>query len=175
MVKEPITYIGIHLGPNVGDNDAVVGVRVVPNGRNGNEVYGRILNAGEPDTGEGITLEAGYKLVFPPSSVNITLKDVDRYADAELDGYAPVTNTVWTWLHIPPSPEPAFFHYMLAASRRLDRAYALYVIPIHFERAVKPSFPAKSLPRTRYGAGTHSPAAHIRRHHGDLVLVRYVN
>ena len=127
MVTEPISYIGIHLGGEVGANDAVVGVRVVPNGRNGNEVYGRTLDAGERDTGERITLEAGEKLMFPPGSVKVTLQDVDRYADAELGGYAPVTNTVWTWLQVPPSPEPEFFHYMLAASRRLDRAYALYV------------------------------------------------
>ena len=127
MAMEPITYIGISLGPNVGANDTVVGVRVVPNGRNSNEVYGRTLNADEQDTGERITLEVGEKLVFPPGSVEVTLPDVDRYADSELDGYAPVTNTAWTWLKIPPSPDEAFFHYMLAVSRRLDRAYALYV------------------------------------------------
>ena len=33
MVTEPITYIGVHLGPNVGADDTIVGVRVVPSGR----------------------------------------------------------------------------------------------------------------------------------------------
>ena len=128
MIEEPITYISLNLGPDVGANDTIVGVRVVPDGRNGNEVYGRTLDSGEPDTGEGIILEAGDKLVFPPGSVKVTLQDVDRYADAELDGYAAVTNTVWTWLQIPPRPDDqAFFLYMLATSRRLDRAYALCV------------------------------------------------
>ena len=127
MIEKPITYISLNLGPNVGANDTVVGVRVVPDGRNGNEVYGRTLNAGEPDSGEGIVLEAGEKLVFPSGSVTVTLEDVDRYADPELDGYSALSNTVWTWLQIPPSSSQGFFLYMLAASRRLDRAYALCV------------------------------------------------
>ena len=124
---EPITYISINLGPDAGVDDAVVGVRVVPEGRNGNEVYGRTLHIDESDTGEGIILVAGEKLVFPPGSVKVTLKDVDRYVDPEVDGYASVANTVWTWLQIPPSPCHAYFLYMLAASRRLDRAHALCV------------------------------------------------
>ena len=127
MATKPITYIGLHFGPNLGANDAIVGVRVVPDGRNGNEVYGRTLNAGELDTGEGITLEAGEKLVFPAGSVKVTLQDIDRYADPELDGYAALANTVWTWLQVPPRPDEAFLHYLLAASRRLDRAHALCV------------------------------------------------
>ena len=114
MIEKPITYISLNLGPNVGANDTVVGVRVVPDGRNGNEVYGRTLNAGEPDSGEGIVLEAGEKLVFPSGSVTVTLEDVDRYADPELDGYSAVSNTVWTWLQIPPSSSQGFFLYMLA-------------------------------------------------------------
>ena len=40
MTAQPITYISIALGPKVGANDAIVGVRVVPDGRVGNEVYG---------------------------------------------------------------------------------------------------------------------------------------
>ena len=127
MAVEPITYISINLGPNVGANDTVVVVRVVSDGRNGNEVFGRTLNVGEPDTGEGIVLKVGEKLVFPSGNVKVTLQDVDRYADPEQDGYAALTNTVWTWLQIPPSSSLAFFLYMLAASRRLDGAHALCV------------------------------------------------
>ena len=125
MVAEPITYIGLHLGPNSGANDAVIGVRVVPDRKVGNVVYARTLNAGEPDTDEAITLSAGEKLVCPPGSVRVTIHDVDRYAKLESDGYAAVTNTVWTWLQIPPSPGETFFNYLLAVSRRLDMAHAL--------------------------------------------------
>ena len=124
---EPITYISINLGPDVGANDSVIGVRVVPDGRNGPEVYGRTLSADEPDTGVGITVETGDKLVFPAGSVKFTLRDVDKHALPGSDGYSPVANTVWTWLQIPPPPTEDFFHYMLAAARRLDAAHALYV------------------------------------------------
>ncbi len=41
MTIGPITYISINLGPVVGANDFLAGVRVVPPGRNGNAVFGR--------------------------------------------------------------------------------------------------------------------------------------
>ena len=121
----PITYISINLGPNVGDDDSLAGVRVVPAGRHGRIVFGRTLNHGEPDSGEGIAVEVGETLEFPPRSVSVTMADVDRYSEPESDGYAPVANTVWTWLAIPPvSHDQTFINYLLAAARRLDAAHA---------------------------------------------------
>ena len=121
----PVTYISINLGPNIGENDFLAGVRVVPAGRNGNRVYGRTLNHGELDTGEGISLEVGDTLEFPAGSVSVLMADVDRYSEPEADGYAPVANTVWTWLAIPPiENDQTFVDYLLAAARRLDAAYA---------------------------------------------------
>lgn len=127
MALEPIKYMSFNLGPDAGSNDMIVAVRVVPDGKKGDDVYGRTLNAGEPDTGEAIIVEPGNKLVFPAGTVKITLRDSDQYATPEPDGYAPVANTVWTWLQIPPSVNLAFFHYMLATARRLDTAHGLYV------------------------------------------------
>ena len=128
MSVKPITYFSLNLGPNVGTtDDFIVGVRVVPDGRSGNEVYGRALITGEPDNGEGILLNVGDKLVHPEGSLRVTLEDVDRYAQVQPDGYASITNTVWAWLQIPPYQSEAFSHYMLAAARRLDQAHALCV------------------------------------------------
>ena len=104
----------------------MVGLRVVPAGRNGNEVYGRTLNTGEPDDGKGITLNVGDKLIYPDGSLKITLKDVDQYAQASPDEYSPITNTVWTWSKTPPHESEEFFNYTLALARRLDQAHALY-------------------------------------------------
>ena len=121
----PVTYISINLGPQVGVNDFLVGLRVVPAGREGNRVYGRTLNHGEPDSGEGISLKVGETLEFPPGSVSVTMADVDRYSEPGDDGYAPVTNTVWTWLQFPPrAQDGVFVNYLLAAARRLDSAHA---------------------------------------------------
>ena len=125
MTIGPIRYISINLGPKIGANDFLAGVRVLPAGRNGNRVYGRTLNHGEPDSGEGIPLEVGETLEFPAGSVSITMADVDRYSEQEPDGYAPVANTVWTWLAIPPfKHDQTFVNYLLAAARRLDAAHA---------------------------------------------------
>ena len=125
MTIGPVTYISINLGPKVGEDDFLAGVRVVPAGRDGNRVYGRTLNHGETDSGEGISLEAGETLEFPPGSISVTMADVDRYAEPGSDGYAPVANTVWTWLAIRPfEPDRIFVNYLMAAARRLDAAHA---------------------------------------------------
>ena len=127
MSGKSITHISLNLGPKVGSTDFMVGIRVVPDGRSGNEVYGRTLNAGEPDSGEGILPNVGDQLIFPEGSLRVTVKDVDRYPEVQPDGYAAITNTVWTWLQLPPHQSEAFFHYMLAAARRLDQAHGLCV------------------------------------------------
>ena len=125
LTIDPITYISINLGPKDGANDFLAGVRVVPAGRHGNRVYGRTLKHGEPDSGEGISVEVGETLEFPAGSVSVTMADVDRYSKPGADGYAPVANTVWTWLAIPPhKDDQTFINYLLAAARRLDAAHA---------------------------------------------------
>lgn len=119
----PITYISINLSPHVGAKDSLAGVRVVPAGRDGDQLYGRTLNHGEPDSGEGILIEPGETLEFPAGSVSVTMADVDR-AEPGADGYAPVANTVWTWLAISPlQPDHTFVNYLLAATRRLDSSH----------------------------------------------------
>ena len=124
MTIGPVTYISINLGPIVGVNDFLAGVRVVPTGREGNRVYGRTLNPGEADSGEGIPLEVGETLEFPAGSICVTMADVDRYSKPDPSGYVPVANTVWTWLAIPPRTyDQTFVNYLLAAARRLVAVY----------------------------------------------------
>lgn len=124
MTIGPVTFISFNLGPQVGEKDFLAGVRVVPAGRKGNRVYGRTLNPGERDSGEGISLEPGETLEFPAGSVSVTMADVDRYTTRDPSGYARIANTVWTWLTIPPpTQDQTFVHYLLAAARRLDSAY----------------------------------------------------
>ena len=124
---DPITHISLNLGPNTGITDFMVGIRVIPAGRNGNQVYARTLSVGEPDNGEGIQLSEGDSLMFPEGYLRITLEDVDKYTEVQPTGYAAITNTVWTWLQMPPPKSGAFFHYMLATARRLDQAHELCV------------------------------------------------
>ena len=97
----------------------------MPAGRNGNKVYGRTLNQGEPDTDEGILVEVGETLEFPAGSISVTMAHVDQYSKPGASGYAPVANTVWSWLAIHPREcDQSFVNYLLAAARRLDAAHA---------------------------------------------------
>ena len=133
MTIGPVTYFRINLGREIGEDDFLAGVRVVPTGRKGNRVFGRAPNPGETDSGEGIALEVGETLEFPPGSLSVTMADVDRYTQPDPNGYAPVANTVWSWLVIPPrADDPTFVNYLLAAARRLDAAY------VHCSGALRP-------------------------------------
>ena len=127
ITDKPITYLSVNIGPNVGDNDALIGVRIVPVGKDGNKIIGKTLNYGEPDSGDGITLRKGEKLLFPPGNLKISIRDIDRDNSPGPDGYAVVSNTVWTWLQVGPSPDPTLFRFLFSAARRLDTAHDLYV------------------------------------------------
>ena len=117
-------WLGLNLGPTVGEDDAIVRVRVVPVKREGRIIYGRTLNFEEPDNDEHIAVDRGDTLIFPLGSINVNITDVDRYSDRGPDGYAPVANTVWSWLIIPPITQPReIYHYLIAAARRLDIAH----------------------------------------------------
>jgi hypothetical protein len=122
-----IRYLAVNLTPEVGANDALLGVRVVPAGRNGTKVFGRTLADGEQDSDEPVTFYpyAGEELHFPSGSVQISLRDLDRGNQPGPDGYAPVANTLWTWLVFGAPPDPALFRFLFAAARRLDTAHAL--------------------------------------------------
>jgi hypothetical protein len=70
---------------------------------------------------------AGERLQLRPESIQISITDVDRYAKSEPDGYAPITNTIWSWLIIGNPTSPELFRYLLAACGRLDGTHALHI------------------------------------------------
>jgi hypothetical protein len=120
-----IRAISLNLTPEVGTDDSVIAVRIVPDGREGNLVFGRSLRPGEEDDGTPIVLNAGERLQFKPNSILISIQDIDRHATPGPDGYAPITNTIWTWLSIGNPTGPQLFQYLLAAARRLDGTHDL--------------------------------------------------
>ena len=126
MTDESITYLSFNMGAGI-DELLMVGIRVIPTDRDGSTVLARTLNYGEPDSGEGIILQPGDRLLFPPGSVKATIQDIDHVNIPDSHGYAVIANTVWTWLQIGPSPDPKVFEYLFAAARRLDSAHALCV------------------------------------------------
>ena len=127
ITAKPITHISINLGPDGDASGFLVGVRVIPAGRDGDTVLGRTLNHGEPDFGHGIVVQQGERLMFPPGSVKVTIQDADGTNTPAPDGYATIANLVWAWLNIPPYPKVELFNHLFAVARRLDSAYSLCV------------------------------------------------
>ena len=74
------------------------------------------------------------------------MPDVDRESTPGPDGYAPLANTIWTWLHIPPYPDEKLFNYLFATARRLDTAHDLCVTAINLlkEQPAATSFPGRA-------------------------------
>ena len=120
-----ISYISLNLSGEVGADDSLITVRVVPNGRDGNTVFGRTLKADEKDDGIGIKLRPNEQLVFGPGDIEVSLDDVDNRSPQLQTGYKPVANTIWTWFQVFGWPREDLFRYLFATSRRLDTAHAL--------------------------------------------------
>jgi hypothetical protein len=122
-----IRAISINFTPNVGADDLLLAVRVVPDGREGKVLFGRTLRPDEVDDDRPIVIDAtaGESLQFRPGSVRFSIYDADRYGETGPDGYKPITNTIWTWLSFGSPTQPALFRHLLAGARRLDGAHAL--------------------------------------------------
>ena len=99
--------------------------RLVPAGRVGNKVFARSLRRGEVDTGEGVTVNAGEELIILAGDLSIRASEIDAQSPPGLGGYAPVSNTVWTWYNIVSKPAD-FVRYLYSLARRLDVAHALW-------------------------------------------------
>ena len=146
MANQEVNYIGMTLTGEAGADDALVFVRVVSAGREGSKVYARTLNPGENDPGVPIILnpDLGEELHFRPGEITVSIQDVDRPAKADSNGYATITNTVWTWINLPAAHiPPDVYRLLLAASRRLDTAYSLYSQTQHLLRGLSGDFRQK--------------------------------
>ena len=109
--------------------------RLVPDGRDGNTVYARSLRPGEEDTGEGVHLDAGDRLVIRAGGLSFDSDEIDAQSEQGLGGYAPVSNTVWTWYRIV-GEQLGYFLLFFSLARRLDSAHALWASTIEeLERA----------------------------------------
>ena len=86
MSIPPITFIGVNLGPEVGTDDTVVGVRVVPFRREGRTVYGRTLNSGNVTTRGHTGLAIPYLPILAPGSVKVMLADFGTAKPDRLTG-----------------------------------------------------------------------------------------
>ena len=128
--EEPIQirYLGLTLTPEAGADDILVSVRIVPDGRDGDTIFARTLLPNESDTGASVIVDAckGEKLEFREGAILLTIQDVDRSASVDEYGYAPLTNTLWTWLSLGGSLPQAVYKLLPSVGRRLDASNILH-------------------------------------------------
>jgi hypothetical protein len=117
-----VPFLSLNLSAQVGADDSLIAVRVVPDGREGRTVFARTLAPGEPDPGTPVVYDPahGESLTFRASTIRISVDDIERHALAGPGGQAPVTNTVWTWLQLENPLQPEGTRFLLATARRLD-------------------------------------------------------
>ena len=108
-------------GENI-DPQFLLGGRLIPTKREGNQVYARTLRWGEVDTGEKVHLEPGDQLIIPAGGLVIDTRQIDSMSPAGVGGYAPVSNTVWTWYRIA-RDDPEYVNFISGLALKLDSAH----------------------------------------------------
>jgi hypothetical protein len=128
-VPQEIRAISLNLTSEIGADDAIISIKVVPDGRKGAIVYGRTPNLEEEKLDIPIKYypENGEELHFKSGSLKFSIIDIDKYASKSLDGYSSISNTLWTWLSIGSPLSMDLFMLILSAGRRLDAAHSLLV------------------------------------------------
>ena len=125
---KPITHLSLNLAPDDRVNSMLLSLRVVPDGRDGNVVYGRTLRWGEVDDGSGVEIREGEHFKIRKGRLSVDLEHVDSLSEPGRWGYAPVTNTIWTWYQLGKNPDPAVYLALVSLARRVDTAYALWAM-----------------------------------------------
>ena len=124
------THAPIGKESNADQGEELFTGRVVLSRREGKNVYLRSLRPGEEDTGEGVRIEAGERVLIDAGDLSLNSREIDAsLSPPGPGGYAPVANTIWTWYQIAPRPGQ-FFMFFFALARRTDAAHALWTAAI---------------------------------------------
>lgn len=96
---------------------------------------------GEEDPGVSVSYDPGAGEKFELSDVKVTIYDIDRIAEVDSNGYAPVTYTIHTWLKLCAPVDQKLFLFLVAASKRLDTAYFAYSQLVSIVKEISGPFP----------------------------------
>lgn len=123
-IDVPVRFIALNRTDEVGAADHFVWVRVVPDGREDLIVFARTLRPDEPERDEPVLFSPAHgESLALRKEARVRIVDVDRMVRPDDTGYASVTNTIWTWLHLSGKANPQQFRFTLATARRLDGAH----------------------------------------------------
>jgi hypothetical protein len=118
----PVDSVTINLTGQVGADDLLFALPVVEESREGCKIFCRTLRPGEAKPERAVIYfpERGEKIIFKPGSIVVSIEEIDRIAEVDEYGYAPITNTLWTWMEVAKPKSKEGYLFLLAASRRLD-------------------------------------------------------
>lgn len=156
VLMQALSYAGLAMTDEVGRKDDLLTLmRIVPVRRKRRHVYGRVLRYREKDDGRRVHLRPGD--IFTLSGKKLVQLDViDSYFRPDELGYAPLTDTVWTWFHIVRATGTPGGRYVLSAARRLDTAHR------RLRRIIE-------LRRELQAASASTPGPHVRAHAFELI------
>ena len=113
----------LNFGP---DDELLLLGRLVPAGSDATTVFARSLRPGEEDTGEGVNVPAGKRLVIKPGDLSFDSDEIDSRSPKGRGGYAPVADTIWTWYRMVGAKDQSLLMMLLAAARRLDATHVFW-------------------------------------------------
>lgn len=113
----------LNMGP---DDELLLLGRLVPAGSDETTVFARSLRPGEEDSGEGVHVPAGKRLMIRPGDLSFSSDEIDARSPTGRGGYAPVADTLWTWYRIVGAKDQSLLLMLLAAARRLDATHVFW-------------------------------------------------
>lgn len=123
-VCTPISHVSLNGSGEVGANDCLYWLRVVPDGRRAGIALGRTLRHGEVDDGRRVHLRPGEQFQLPSGSVTVELDVLDEfYRNVEPDrpeGSLSAALRVWFGLGVVRKPTTRLL--AIAAAHRFDAA-----------------------------------------------------
>jgi hypothetical protein len=153
QMTTPIASVGLHTGDQVGANDMMFGVRVVPDGRAPGVVYARTLRFGETDDGRRVHVRPGESLTLKPGALRAELDAIDEFY-RKVDPARPegsLATALRVWFGIGNGHVPEIVMLTSAAAYRLDAAHHLLH---HAEIARSSLVQANELPAAKQAAKT---------------------
>jgi hypothetical protein len=127
LLTTPIAAVGLHTSDQVGANDMIFDLRVVPDGRAPGTVYARTLRFNELDDGRRVHVRPGETLTLAPGAVTVQLDAIDEYY-RKVDPARPegsLATALRVWFGMGTGQAPELLMLMSAAAYRLDAAHHL--------------------------------------------------
>ncbi len=140
VMTTPIDGVGLCASGEVGADDEMFSLRVVPEGRADGVVFGRTLRHGELDDGRRVHVRPGESFSLAPGAVAVALAAIDDYY-RQVDSSRPegcLATALRVWFGIGSHDEASEMRMLtVAAAHRLDAAEHLLRRAAHVRYSMK--------------------------------------